>query len=78
MKGYVTIPKSIYCKKCRECGARRIISNVGLEGYVVKCPNDDAHYTAAPGIIDIEDWNIHNSVLYENDYDFHMINNKCG
>lgn len=69
MKGYVNIPKSVYCKRCRECGARPIIAHVGIEGYVVKCPNDDSHYQTIPGIIDIEDWNIHNTELYETDYD---------
>lgn len=69
MKGYVNIPKSVYCKRCSHCGARPIIAHVGIEGYVVKCPNDEKHYQTVPGIIDIEDWNIHNTVLYENDYD---------
>lgn len=68
MKGYVNIPRSVYCKLCRECGARPIIAHVGLEGYVVKCPGDDNHYTTTAGIIDIEDWNIHNTVLYEDAY----------
>ncbi|RYU91177.1 hypothetical protein EWM62_04355 [Mucilaginibacter terrigena] len=65
MKGYVTIPKSIYCKTCKTCGARPIIALIENSGYVVKCPNDDTHYQTKPGLIDIEDWNIHNTVLYE-------------
>ncbi|MFC0514023.1 hypothetical protein ACFFGT_07435 [Mucilaginibacter angelicae] len=30
-------------------------------GYVVKCPVDDSHYRTHPGLIDINDWNIHNT-----------------
>ena len=74
MKGCVNIPKSIYCKCCRECGTRPVIAYVGIAGYVVKCPKDDAHYQTAAGIIDLEDWNIHNTVLYENDYDLKVMN----
>ncbi|MCO5936266.1 hypothetical protein NAF17_12020 [Mucilaginibacter sp. RB4R14] len=66
MKGYVTIPKSIYCKPCKQCGERPIITLIGKSEYVVKCPADDLHYQTQPGLIDIEDWNIHNTVLYEN------------
>jgi hypothetical protein len=66
MKGYVTIPKSIYCKPCKQCGSRPIIALIENAGYVVKCPADDTHYQTKTGIIDIEDWNIHNTVLYEN------------
>ncbi|AMR33822.1 hypothetical protein A0256_21470 [Mucilaginibacter sp. PAMC 26640] len=73
MRGYVNIPKSIYCKLCRECGARPIIAHAGLQGYEVRCPNDELHYRTVAGIIDIEDWNIHNTVLYENDYDLKMM-----
>ncbi|MFD0767214.1 hypothetical protein ACFQZI_20330 [Mucilaginibacter lutimaris] len=65
MKGYVTIPKSIFCKPCKACGERPIISLLENGGYVVKCPADDTHYQTRPGLIDIEDWNIHNTVLYE-------------
>jgi hypothetical protein len=46
---------------------------VGIEGYVVKCPNSDDHYHTVSGIIDIEDWNIHNSQLYDNDYDLKVL-----
>nr|WP_294944483.1 hypothetical protein [uncultured Mucilaginibacter sp.] len=76
MKGYVNIPKSVYCKGCRECGARPIIAHVGIEGYVVKCPNSDDHYQTVPGIIDIEDWNIHNTQLYDNDYDLKVLSGR--
>jgi len=68
MKGYVNIPKSIYCKACKQCGTRPVIAVWG-SGYVVKCPHDDAHYQTKPGLIDIEDWNIHNTVLYDDDYE---------
>ncbi|UOE46959.1 hypothetical protein MTO98_21375 [Mucilaginibacter sp. SMC90] len=30
-------------------------------GYVVKCPVDDNHYKTHAGLIDINDWNIHNT-----------------
>ena len=30
-------------------------------GYVVKCSKDDSHYQTMPGLIDIEDWNLHNT-----------------
>ncbi|GGH02859.1 hypothetical protein E2R65_02760 [Mucilaginibacter phyllosphaerae] len=66
MKGYVTIPKSIYCKICKQCGSRPIIALTDSAGYVVKCPKDNAHYQTQAGLIDIEDWNIHNTILYEN------------
>ena len=62
MRGYVNIPKSIYCKLCRECGARPVIAQVGDIGYVVKCSKDDSHYQTMPGLIDIEDWNRHNTI----------------
>ena len=65
MRGYVNIPNSIYCKPCKQCGARPIIALAGQDGYVVKCPANDSHYQTKPGLIDIEDWNIHNSVLYD-------------
>jgi hypothetical protein len=70
MKGYVNIPKSIYCKVCKQCGSRPVIAVWG-NGYVVKCPQNDTHYQTKPGLIDIEDWNIHNSVLYEDGYNPH-------
>jgi hypothetical protein len=62
MTGYVKIPKSIYCKLCKECGTRPVISPVADIGYVVKCPKDNSHYQTMPGLIDIEDWNRHNTV----------------
>ena len=62
MRGYVNIPGSIYCKVCKECGARPVIAAVGDIGYVVKCSKDDRHYQTMPGLIDIEDWNRHNTI----------------
>lgn len=73
MKGYINIPKSINCKACKYCGNRPIIALAGLDGYVVKCPVDPTHYHTKPGLIDIDDWNIHNARLYDNDYDFRPI-----
>ena len=65
MKGYVSIPVSIYCKPCKYCGERPIIALVGKAEYIVKCPKDDTHYQTQPGLIDIEDWNFHNAALYD-------------
>jgi hypothetical protein len=62
MVGNVNIPKSIYCKLCKECGSRPIIAMVSDIGYVVKCSKDDNHYQTMPGLIDIEDWNRHNTI----------------
>lgn len=62
MRGYVKIPGSIYCKLCKECGARPVIAPVEDIGYVVKCPNDNNHYQTMPGLIDIEDWNRNNTI----------------
>jgi hypothetical protein len=62
MRGYVNVPQSIYCKVCRECGSRPVIALVDDIGYIVKCSKDDRHYQTMPGLIDIEDWNLHNTV----------------
>jgi hypothetical protein len=67
MKGYVNIPRSAKYKVCRHCGASAIVVLVGKDGYVVRCPNDEQHYKTRPGLIDIEDWNMHNTDLYDND-----------
>ncbi|TSD67490.1 hypothetical protein FFF34_008890 [Inquilinus sp. KBS0705] len=72
MKGYVNIPKSIYCKLCKQCGARPIIALAGNTGYVVKCPSNNDHYQTPVGLIDIEDWNIHNTVLHDDDYNLQL------
>jgi hypothetical protein len=71
MKGYVHIPKTIYVKLCRECGARPIIARFG-EAYVVKCPNNN-HYQTPEGQIDLEDWNAHNKTPYPNDYSLNSL-----
>ena len=62
MRGYVNIPGTIFCKLCKECGARPVIAKVGDIGYVVKCSKNDHHYQTMPGLIDIEDWNRHNTI----------------
>jgi hypothetical protein len=62
MRGYVNIPVSIYCKLCKECGSRPVIAQVDDIGYIVKCSKDDRHYQTMPGLIDIEDWNRHNTI----------------
>ena len=64
MKGYVNIPATIYCKLCRECGSRPVIAVVNDIGYVVKCAKDNSHYQTMPGLIDIEDWNLHNTITF--------------
>lgn len=62
MRGNVKIPASIYCKLCKECGSRPVIAEVEDIGYVVKCPHNDDHYQTMPGLIDIDDWNRHNTI----------------
>lgn len=62
MRGYVNIPKSIYCKLCKECGSRPVVAQVSDIGYVVKCSANDDHYQTMPGLIDIEDWNRYNTI----------------
>jgi hypothetical protein len=68
MKGYVKVPSSLICKGCMYCGAKPIIALEGRDGYVVKCPNNDEHYKTPPGLIDIENWNSHNTIFNETDY----------
>jgi hypothetical protein len=71
MRGYLNIPYTICCKSCIYCGARPIIAlAVAEEGYVVKCPNDNNHYQTKAGLIDIEDWNYHNTSIYDSQYAF--------
>jgi len=71
MKGYVNIPKNIYVKRCKECGARPIIALINEGDYVVKCPISDKHYHTQPGLIDLEDWNRHNPS--SNDYNMNSM-----
>jgi hypothetical protein len=60
MRGYIHIPGTISCSVCKYCGARPIIALAEMGEYIVKCPNSDTHYQTYPGLIDIEDWNLHN------------------
>lgn len=60
MRGYILVPESVSCNVCKYCGARPIIAMADVAEYVVKCPNSDSHYHTEPGLIDIEDWNLHN------------------
>lgn len=60
MRGYILIPESVSCNVCKYCGARPIIVLADAAEYVIKCPNSDSHYHTEPGLIDIEDWNLHN------------------
>lgn len=55
----------MHCKSCKYCGARPIIALVKGVSYTVKCPNNNSHYQTKPGLIDLEDWNFHNSTLYD-------------
>jgi len=60
MRGYINIPDTVSCSVCKYCGARPIIALAELGEYIVKCPNNNSHYQTEPGLIDIEDWNLHN------------------
>ena len=60
----LTIPKSVFCKFCKKCGARPVIE-ANAEGlYIVKCPNNDDHYQTRAGLIDIDDWNRNNTSYF--------------
>ncbi len=60
MRGYISIPDTVTCLVCKHCGSRPIIALAEMGEYIVKCPNNNAHYQTEPGLIDIEDWNLHN------------------
>jgi hypothetical protein len=60
MRGYINVPDTVSCSVCKYCGARPIIALADMGEYIVKCPTNDAHYQTYPGLIDIEDWNLHN------------------
>ena len=62
MNGYVKIPATIHCKLCKDCGARPVLAAIDEIGYIVRCPNDNNHYQTMPGLIDIDDWNRHNTI----------------
>lgn len=64
MLGYLTIPKSIFCKLCKTCGARPVIEADAAGFYAVKCPNNPNHYQTHAGLIDIDDWNLHNTIYF--------------
>jgi len=64
MNGSLTIPKTIFCKFCKICGARPVIEADRAGLYVVKCPNDNGHYQTRPGLIDIDDWNRNNTIRF--------------
>lgn len=68
MKGYINVPQCLGFKVCKYCGASPIIALEGKDGYVVKCPNNDDHYQTPAGLIDMEDWNRHNTMFSEADY----------
>ncbi len=60
MRGFITIPASVSCAVCKYCGARPIIAMAEIGEYIVKCPNSEGHYQTEPGLIDMDDWNLHN------------------
>ena len=64
MNSCLAIPKTIYCKFCKICGARPVIQADAAGFYIVKCPNDNGHYQTRPGLIDIDDWNRNNTVHF--------------
>ena len=64
MNDCLTIPKTIYCKICKICGARPVIEADIAGFYVVKCPNNNSHYQTRSGLIDIEDWNRNNTIHF--------------
>lgn len=65
MSDHINIPETIKCQVCKYCGSRPVIALSGKENYVVKCPTDDNHYQAKGIMIDIEDWNMMNTVVPE-------------
>jgi hypothetical protein len=65
MRDYINIPENTKCQVCKYCGSRPVIALTGKEDYVVKCPVDDNHYHAKGGMIDIDDWNVQNTVVIE-------------
>ena len=76
MKGYINVPESSRCQRCKQCGSAPIIFPAEHGLYLLKCPKDDSHYQTIPGVIDIEDWNIHNTLFYDNDYDLKVMGGK--
>jgi hypothetical protein len=69
MRGYITLPDTYSCAVCKYCGARPVIAIAEEGEYIVKCPNDASHYQTHPGLIDIDDWNQHNSTPVNNQID---------
>lgn len=65
MDSILKVPRSLNCKACRVCGAAPIIFLNDQALYVIKCPNSESHYQTSPGVIDVEDWNFHNTNLTE-------------
>jgi hypothetical protein len=73
MRGYVNIPNTMYVRRCKDCGARPIIALASIGMYMVKCPVSDTHYHTEPGLIDLENWNIHNINKQPDDYNLNQI-----
>ena len=68
MRGFLTIPRTMYVTGCSQCGARPIIALIKVGEYTVKCPISDSHYHTEPGLIDLDDWNRHNQPQTRGDY----------
>jgi len=56
----VNIPDSMFVRRCVVCGAWPIVALVSRCDYTVKCPENETHYHTEPGLIDLEEWNLHN------------------
>lgn len=59
MSSIIQIQPLIFCEPCKDCGSRPVIQQVKNK-YIVRCPKDKKHYSTAPGLIDIDDWNREN------------------
>jgi len=73
MRGFLTIPHTMYVTPCCQCGARPVIALVKIAEYTVKCPLSDNHYHTEPGLIDLDDWNRHNPPYYQSDYNVNSV-----
>jgi len=56
MAGSIQIQPNIHCEPCKECGARPVIEQ-SRKGFSVACPTSKKHYSTAPGLVNIEEWN---------------------
>lgn len=59
MSNLIKIQDSIFCEPCIICGSRPAVEQAKGK-YIVRCSADSSHYKTAPGLVDIEAWNMHN------------------